>query len=89
MIETAELQKQVDELKEKQFIECHGMLKGCDMVKQAVKDTAREIFDKSISGFAFCIVDANKDYEEGYMDGLIDYRERLKEFAKEKGVEVE
>ena len=39
----AELQKQVDELKEKQVIECHGMLKGCDMVKQAVKDTAKEI----------------------------------------------
>ena len=30
---------------ENQVIECHGMLKGCDMVKQAVKDTAREICD--------------------------------------------
>ena len=29
---------------EKQVIECHGMLKGCDMVKQAVKDTAKEIY---------------------------------------------
>ena len=28
---------------EKQVIECHGMLKGCDMVQQAVKDTAKEI----------------------------------------------
>lgn len=37
------LQKQVDELKEKQVIECHGMFKGCDMVEQAVKDTAKEI----------------------------------------------
>ena len=26
---------------EKQVIECHGMIKGCDMVKQAVKDTAK------------------------------------------------
>ena len=41
--ENAELQKQVDELKENQVIECHGMLKGCDIVKQAVKDTAKEI----------------------------------------------
>ena len=38
-----EKQKQVDELKTKQVIECHGMLKGCDMVNQAVKDTAKEI----------------------------------------------
>lgn len=38
-----ELQKQVDELKANQVIECYGMLKGCDMVNQAVKDTAREI----------------------------------------------
>ena len=30
--ENAELQKQVDELKANQVIECHGMLKGCDMV---------------------------------------------------------
>ena len=41
--ENAELQKQVDELKANKVIECHGMLKGCDMVKQAVKDTAKEI----------------------------------------------
>lgn len=27
---------------EKQVIECYGMLKGCDMVKQAVKDTAKK-----------------------------------------------
>lgn len=38
-------QVQVDELKANQVIECHGMLKGCDMVKQAVKDTAKEIWD--------------------------------------------
>lgn len=42
-----ELQKQVDDLKEHQVIECYGMLKGCDMVKQAVKDTAKE-FSKEI-----------------------------------------
>ena len=41
----AELQKQVDELKTKQVIECYGMIKGCDMVKQAVKDTAKEIYE--------------------------------------------
>lgn len=43
--ENAELQKQVDELKTKQVIECYGMIKGCDMVKQAVKDTAKEIYE--------------------------------------------
>lgn len=42
--ENAELQKQVDELKSKQVIECHGMLKGCDMVQQAVKDEAKETY---------------------------------------------
>lgn len=40
-----EKEKQVDELKENQVIECHGMLKGCDMVKQAVKDKAKEILE--------------------------------------------
>lgn len=55
-----ELQKQVDDsarlLSERQnelwdliesgekVIECHGLLKGCDMVKQAVKDTVKEIY---------------------------------------------
>lgn len=33
---------------ENQVIECHGMLKGCDMVQQAVKDTAKEICLKII-----------------------------------------
>lgn len=29
---------------EKQVIECNGMLEGCDMIQQAVKDTAKEIY---------------------------------------------
>ena len=39
---------------EKQVIECHGMLKGCDMVKQAVKDTAKAVITdmfKEIEGY--------------------------------------
>lgn len=40
---------------EKQVIECHGMLKGCDIVKQAVKDTAKEIYSLMISEYEIYI----------------------------------
>jgi hypothetical protein len=72
-----ELQKQVDELKEKQVIECHGMLKGCDMVKQAVKDTAKEIYDK-------CIAIDKSTGCKGFV-----CIEDIAELVKCKGVEVE
>lgn len=73
--ENAELQKQVDELKANQVIECHGMLKGCDMVKQAVKDTAKEILQRIIN-----IIKKS--------DGFL-AEEVIRIMAKQKGVEVE
>ena len=71
-----ELQKQVDELKEKQVIECHGMIKGCDMVKQAVKDTAKEIFTDLLKEFSIRKSCGNADIV-------------VREMAMRKGVEVE
>lgn len=73
----AELQKQVDELKANQVIECHGMLKGCDMVKQAVKDTAKEILQGLV--------------EKAYLNGCIDLtvNEVKAWFREDYGVEVE
>ena len=58
---------------EKQVIECHGMLKGCDMVQQAVKDTAKAV-----------IMDMFKEIE-GYerIDRV------LERIAERYGVEVE
>lgn len=69
-----EKQRQVDELKEKQIIECYGMLKGCDMVKQSVKDTAKEILRKV------------KSYT---LDKEVGMKYLLKRLGEEYGVEVE
>ena len=66
---------------EKQVIECHGMLKGCDMVQQAVKDTAKEILQRLADFVDF------ETFREGYE--LIKVKRKIKEIAKEKGVEVE
>ena len=66
---------------EKQVIECHGMLEGCDMVQQAVKDTAKEIFE-TIFYDCWAIKDENghKIFDEG----------KMKDFAEKcYGVEVE
>ena len=74
-------QVQVDELKANQVIECHGMLKGCDMVKQAVKDTAKEIF-----------TDVDNAFSLYYPHGQIPYsvfQDVITQLAKKKGVEVE
>ena len=68
---------------EKQVIECHGMLKGCDMVKQAVKDTAKEILQDLYMEFS-------PDYlfTNGYKNKK--YADFIKEYAKTNyGVEVE
>ena len=86
-IERAEIQKQVDELKQNQVIECHGMLKGCDMVKQAVEDTAKDLlieFNEWINGHydqkydAYCVHIPVDEVSEFLMQKL-----------KEYGVEVE
>ena len=65
---------------EKQVIECHGMLKGCDMVQQAVKNTAKEIFQEL--------------YNETINDGIpavycMLTPKEIKDRAKRYGVEVE
>ena len=72
-----EKEKQVDELKEKQVIECHGMLKGCDLVKQAVKDTAKEIYTQVLEWLP-----VGEDYSV--------FIHNIEQWLKEKyGVEVE
>ena len=70
-----ELQKQVDELKANQVIECHGMLKGCDMVNQAVKDTAKEILQE--------LYDQIDENTPKWVEV------QIKIIAKRKGVEVD
>ena len=75
--ENAKLQKQVNELKANQVIECHGMLKGCDMVKQAVKDTAKEIYTQVLEWLP-----VGEDYSV--------FIHNIEQWLKEKyGVEVE
>lgn len=84
-----EHKKQVDELKSKQVIECHGMLKGCDMVKQAVKDTAKEILTE-IDDLTLCIIDGSNEFEKGYFQAIMDMKTAIKDLIKEHyGVEVE
>lgn len=90
-----ELQKQVDELKAKQVIECHGMLKGCDIVKQAVNATAKEIFDELYHKNYEIDIEV-EDYElhekaieivsKAMLKAL---NERMKAVAERYGVEVE
>ncbi len=43
LTEYVKLKQERVALKKEQVIECYGILKGCDMVKQAVKDTADKI----------------------------------------------
>lgn len=59
-----------------QVIECYGILKGCDMVKQAVKDAAKEIFTELLKEFS-------KRKSCGNADVVV------REMATWKGVEVE
>ena len=78
------LQKQVDELKAKQVIECYGMLKGCDMVKQAVKDTVKEII-ADVKNCMRCF----EDDDDGYLLKKCEFEFFMREISKRKGVEVE
>lgn len=59
-----------------QVIECYGILKGCDMVKQAVKDAAKEIFTDLLKEFSIRKSCGNADVV-------------VREMATRKGVEVE
>ena len=93
--ENAELQKQAEELKANQVIECHGLLKDCDMVKQAVKDTAKEILEE-LYHKNYEIDIKVEDYElhekaieivsKAILKAL---NERMKAVAERYGVEVE
>lgn len=82
MVEFTQMEsKDLDELNAKQVIECYGMLKGCDMVKQAVKDTAKEILKE--------IVKLRKE-EHGIYYSAYDYAIEIdKRVRKKYGVEVE
>ena len=86
----AELQKQVDALKDERENMQAEIMETEELRLQAVKDAAKEIFNGIIENFVFVFIGASKDYEKGYMDALKDYDKQLRDFAKEKyGVEVE
>lgn len=107
--QNAELQKQVDGLKEEnnRYAELFGMVgkdfytvevdewekvkTGVkDMIQQAVKYTAKEIFTAIVEEFVFSFMTKNEDYKNGYDQALTDYDNNLKKFFKERyGVEVE
>lgn len=59
-------------------------------IEQAVKDTAKEIFEK-IFGVLFCFTTQGKseEYNEGFIQCLSEIDERIQKLAKEHGVEVE
>ena len=77
-----ELQKQVDEL-EDICLDCPYKLKFDEIEKQAVKDTAKEIYEE-IDKSDILVVET-KEYGEIEVVPI----ERLKEIIKSKGVEVE
>lgn len=84
--QNAELQKQVDELlRDKGFL-----IADLTNARQAVKDTAKEIFTAIVEEFVFSFRTKNEDYQNGYDQALTDYDNNLKKFFKERyGVEVE
>lgn len=96
-LKNAELQKQVDELKgdvisQTNYIERFEMdLLDYDFdIKKAVKDTAKEIFEKIFE--ALCVFSTqgkSEEYNEGFMQCLNEVDERVRKLAKERGVEVE
>ena len=69
---------------ENQVIECHCMLKGCDAVKQAVKDTAKEIIDDLNS----IKPTVRENYGVSELVGVDMAINRVKDLLKRKGVEV-
>lgn len=59
-------------------------------VEQAVKDTAKEIFDSIFEVLCvFATKGKSKEYNEGFLEAVSEIDERLQKLAKEKGVEVE
>ena len=84
-----ELQKQVDELKNSKVIECYGLTNGCEVTKQAVKDTAKEIFTELLKDENVKINVRIDQWGETYNVACVDF-DTIEELAKERyGVEVE
>lgn len=85
-----ELQKQVDELKNRfENKACCNMSENCSMIQKAVKDTSKEIFKDIFESLVFGHPAPNEEYRNGYEQALYDYDEKLRKFAKEcYGVEV-
>ena len=96
-LENAELQKQIDELKATiyRLLGVHDEIASYaqsleEKNEQAVKDTAKEIFENATEGFVFNFVAESEDYKNGYDRAIDDYDDKLKDFIKERyGVEVE
>ena len=58
--------------------------------EQAVKDTAKEIYENATEGFVFTFTAESGSYRNGYDKAIDDYDDKLKDFIKERyGVEVE
>ena len=92
-----EHKKQVDELKERAKIDLENEKNwGKIQTRQAVKDTAKEIFTEVLSlcknaREKLSIMFSNKQsgYGEGYKNSVEHFTENILEIAKKKGVEVE
>ena len=82
-----ELQKQVDEFQD-MCLDCPYKLKLDEIEKQAVKDTAKEIFTQIFESCVFSFK-GNEDYKKGFCDALEQYDKQLRDLAKQNGVEVE
>lgn len=88
-----ELQKQVDELKEKLEIAegTKNRLTIFDRIKihdKAVKDTEKEIFEKIFEVLCcFSTQGKSKEYNEGYIQCLEEVDDRIQKLAKERGLE--
>lgn len=86
ILKNYELQKQVDELlRDKGFL-----IADLANARQAVKDTAKEIFDSIFEVLCgFTTEGKSEEYNKGFLDAVSEIDERLQKLAKKKGVEVE
>ena len=96
--ENAELQKQVDELKDLKFTQEHcdlymenKWLKECIEIakQQAVKDTAKEIFTELLKAENVRKEVVKDELSGGHYIVSVVNVDKIRELAKEKGVEVE
>lgn len=74
---------------EPKIFHCHAdAVENCPKVEQSVKDTAKEIFTKLLSGDCVIEVAQAELYGNGYLFKAVDI-DTIKERAKRYGVEVE